>query len=184
MDLFTGTMLVINFVLFSAFLYFSFESFKEQESRATKNGITGALFIAILTLLIFIPQLKTIVLLCYIFGTIFTMSLLIPATPNAKALKGAKGYLVGEAERFDERDSIFARHRGLVKGDEHYNLFYKKMYPEKEERDEKRREIGILGKPGNIDNGYQPNVAMMAASFSMPMRFVKRAREGRFIMGS
>jgi reductive dehalogenase len=119
--------------------------------------------------LVLIPQLKLIVLFCFLTGLIFFLCLLIPAKPNKKALKGARGYLVGEPKRFDERDSIFARHRSLAKGDERYNYFYKEMYPEKEEHDAKRRQSGILGRPGSIDNEYQPNVAMMHASFSMPM---------------
>ena len=169
MDILTKALLFINFILFSAFLYFAFESYREQESRAAKNGIAGAIFVIFLAILILIPQLKITVLFCFIAGLIFFLCLLLPAKPNKKALKGAKGYLVGEPKRFDERDSIFARHRSLAKGDEHYNYFYKEIYPEKEEHDAKRRQSGILGKPGSIDNGYQPNVAMMHASFSIPL---------------
>ncbi|MCP3899312.1 MAG: hypothetical protein GY707_06335, partial [Desulfobacteraceae bacterium] len=169
MDILTKTLFVVNFILFSAFLYFAYECSREQESRATKNGLMGAAITMILAIMILIPQLKLAILVCFIVGLIFFLCLLIPASPNLKALKGTKGYLVGDVKRFDERDSIFARHRSLVKGDEHYNYFYKEMYPEKEEHDAKRRQIGILGTPGKIDNGYQPNVAMMAASFSMPM---------------
>lgn len=169
MDVLTGSLLVVNFFLFSAFLYFAFESSREQEGRATKNGLMGAILTIILAILILIPQLKIAILFCFISGLLFFLCLLIPANPNKKALKGTKGYLVGEPKRFDERDSIFARHRSLVKGEEHYNYFYKEMYPEKEEHDEKKRQKGVLGTPGKIDNGYQPNVAMMAASFAMPV---------------
>lgn len=169
MDIITGSILLISFFVISAFLYFIFESYREQEYRAAKIGITGAVFIILFTCLIFIPQLKAAVFFCFILGLIFFLCFLIPANPNKKALKGAKGYLVGEPEKFDERDSIFARHRSLTPGTERYDVFYKEMYPEKEERDKKRRQTGILGRPGSIDNGYQPNVAMMHASFSMPM---------------
>jgi hypothetical protein len=169
MDILTGSLLVVDFFLFSAFLYFAFESHREQEYRATRNGILGAIFTIFIAILIFVPQFKTILLILFVTGGIFSLCLLIPAKPNEKALKGAKGYLKGEPERFDERDSIFARYRSLVKGTKQYNFFYKEMYPEKEEHDAKRRQTGILGISGKIDNEYQPNVAMMHASFSMPM---------------
>ncbi|MCK5310907.1 MAG: reductive dehalogenase [Desulfobacteraceae bacterium] len=162
-------LLTADFFLFSAFLYFTFESYREQELRAAKNGALGTMLTIFLSIVIFIPQVKMAVLLFFIAGAIFSLSLLIPASPNKKALKGAKGYLVGQPQRFDERDSIFARHRSLIPGAEHYNIFYKEIYPEKEEHDAKRRQTGILGRPGKIDNEYQPNVAMMHASFSMPM---------------
>ena len=105
-----------------------------------------------------------------VFGlaALFGLSLLIPATPNQKALGGAKGYLIGKPVRFDERDTVFARFRSLVPGSEHYKTYYSQLHPEKEELDAKRRERGFLGKPGSIDSGYLPNVAMMKASFDIP----------------
>ncbi|MCD4740921.1 MAG: reductive dehalogenase [Desulfobacteraceae bacterium] len=175
MNFLTGSLLVVNFFLFSAFSYFAFESYREQEVRATKIGIIGAVCIILLGVLILIPQMKITVLFFFAAGIIFFLSLLIPAKPNKKALKGAKGYLVGKPQRFDERDSIFARHRSLISGTKQYSTFYNEIYPEKEEHDAKRRQSGILGISGSIDNEYQPNVAMMHASFSMPMLLGQQA---------
>ncbi len=168
MNLLTKILLFTDLLLFLSFAYFAFESHREQEARATKNGITGGVIAIIIGFLILIPQMKMVILLFFIAGAVFSLSLLIPASPNKKALKGAKGYLVGQPKRFDERDAVFARYRSLTKGTERYNYFYKNMHPEKEERDAKRRKKGFIGTPGSIDKEYQPNVAMMHASFSIP----------------
>ena len=168
MDVLTKLLLAADFILFIGFLYFSFESYREQEARASKNGAMGAIFTILLSLLILIPQTKIAVLLFFIAGIVFSLCLLIPATPNKKALKGAKGYLAGKPQRFDERDSVFARYRSLTPGTERYDHFYNKMYPEKEKHDAERRKTGFIGTPGSIDNGHQANIAMMHASFSIP----------------
>ncbi|MEN8211164.1 MAG: reductive dehalogenase [Thermodesulfobacteriota bacterium] len=168
MGLLTILLLAVDFFLFSAFLYFAFESFREQEKRAVKNGIIGAGLTIIPAILLLIPRFQTVVLCLFVALCILFLLLLIPASPNKKALKGAKGYLAGKAKRFDERDSVFARHRSLTPGTDQYNTFYTDLYPEKEEKDAKRRLKGFLGTPGKIDNQYQPNVAMMQASFSIP----------------
>lgn len=161
-------LLIADFILFSFFLYFAFEAYREQEARATKSGLVGAAIAIIIGIFIFIPYLKNVVLYLFATGCILSLSLLIPAKPNKKALKGTKGYLVGQAKRFDERNSVFARYRSLTPGTERYDYFYKKMHPEKEAHDAKRRKTGFIGTNGSIDNGYQPNVAMMHASFSIP----------------
>jgi len=168
MGLLTIVMFAVDFFLFTAFLYFAFESFREQEKRATKNGIIGAVLTIIPAILLWIPPFQIVVLCLHIVAGIFCLLLLIPASPNQKALKGAKGYLTGKAKRFDERDSVFARHRSLTPGTAQYNTFYTEIYPEKEEKDAKRRLTGFLGTPGKIDNQHRPNVAMMEAAFSIP----------------
>jgi len=111
MELLTILLLGVDFFLFSAFLYFAFESFREQEKQAAKNGIIGAVLTLIPAILLLIPRFQIVVLCLFIILGIFCLLLLIPASPNQKALKGAKGYLAGEAKRFDERDSVFARYR-------------------------------------------------------------------------
>jgi len=168
MDYITKTLLAADFILFLGFLYFTFESHKEQETRATKNGIIGIVFSIIIGGIILIPQAKIMISVFFITGVLCALSLLIPASPNKKALKGAKGYLVGQPKRFDERDSVFARYRSLIPGTDRYDFFYKNIHPEKEERDAKRRKIGFVGTPGSIDNGYQANIAMMHASDEIP----------------
>ena len=126
----------------------------------------GAALTLIPAILLLIPRFQIVLLCLFIVVGIVCLLLLITASPNKKALKGAKGYLAGEAKKFDERDSVFARHRSLTPGTEQYNTFYTEIYPEKEEKDAKRRLKGFTGTPGKIDNQYQPNVAMMQASFS------------------
>jgi len=76
---------------------------------------------------------------------------------------------VGPVARFDERDVVFARNRSLRPGSREYEHYYKEMRPEKEAVDARRRERGgPLGKPGAIDGGYRPNVAMLISSFEVP----------------
>ncbi len=168
MDFFTGLVLIADVSAILACLYFAFESYKEQEKRAQKNGLFLALAFTILGIGLFAGPVKPFILTIFGFGLVFGLALLIPAKPNTKALKGASGYLEGDPVRFDERDAVFARFRSLVKGSKPYKTYYSKLHPEKEEQDAKRRKKGFLGKPGNIDNEYQPNVAMMHASFAIP----------------
>jgi reductive dehalogenase len=88
--------------------------------------------------------------------------------PNEKALKGAKGYVVGETGRFDERDHVFARNRSLLPGSEQYAAYYRD-HPEWEDMDAKRREKGgPTGRPGSIDSpNADANVAATLASASL-----------------
>lgn len=123
MDVVTKLLLIADIFLFSAFLYFAFESYREQEARATKIGLVGAAIAIIIGIFIFIPDLKNVVVYLFSTGCILSLSLLIPANPNKKALKGTKGYLVGQAQRFDERNSVFARYRSLTPGTERYDYF-------------------------------------------------------------
>jgi hypothetical protein len=83
--------------------------------------------------------------------------------PNEKALKGAKGLVVGTAMRMDEREVVFARNR-LVPGTKEFETFYR-QHPEYKEFDDKRREKGLsLGTYGCIDApSEKPNVAAMVA---------------------
>ena len=112
MELLTILLLTVDCFLFSAFLYFAFESFREQEKRAAKNGIIGTALTIIPAILLWVPRFQITVLCLFVALCIFFLLLLIPANPNKKALKGAKGYLTGKAKRFDERDSVFARQIG------------------------------------------------------------------------
>ena len=160
--------LILGICAVAAFLYFAFESRKEQEARAVRNGLGGALIFIFIGIGLFIPAVKTIIIAIFGAGIVFGFTLLIPAKPDTRALKGSKGHLAGKPARFDERDTVFARFRSLVPGSEPYKTYYSSMHPEREEQDAKRRQKGFIGKPGSIDNEYQPNVAMMHASFAIP----------------
>ncbi len=93
---------------------------------------------------------------------------LVSGGANPRVLKGSLGYLVEEAGRTDERDTVFARNRSLPLGSEAYKKYYK-HHPQKEERDAERRLKGVpLGKAGAIDGGYRPNIAMMESAFQTP----------------
>jgi len=93
---------------------------------------------------------------------------------NKKALKGVDGLIVGEAQRFDERQQVFARERSIRPGSAQYEAFYR-AHPELEQMDSERRAVGgILGTSGAIDRpGGMPNVAAMEAAFSIPPHFGK-----------
>ncbi|MFA5906183.1 MAG: reductive dehalogenase domain-containing protein, partial [Desulfobacula sp.] len=168
MDFLIYPALAADLAALAACLYFTWESKKEQEARAVKNGLILSGLCVLMGIGLFIPVVGTAVKLIFIMALVFGLSLLIPAIPNAKALKGAKGYQVGNPVRFDERDTVFARYRSLVPGSILYKTYYLELHPEKEEKDARRREKGFIGKPGIIDNEYQPNVAMMHAAFDIP----------------
>ena len=94
--------------------------------------------------------------------------------PNQRALKGVEGYLVGPAQRFDEREQVFARERTLIPGSVQYKEFYR-THSELEQLDSERRKAGgLLGIPGAIDRpGETFNVSAMTAAFSIPPHFGK-----------
>lgn len=168
MDVLTVFLLGMTGILFAGCVYFTAESFREQEARAVRNGLTLAGIVLIVGFLVCIPSLRPAIFLGYLLVILLGLTLLIPAAENSKALSGAKGYQVGEARRFDERDSVFVRYRYLPEGSWQYDTYYKTLHPEKEKNDAGRREKGFIGTPGSIDHQYQPNVAMMHASFSIP----------------
>jgi reductive dehalogenase len=94
--------------------------------------------------------------------------------PNEKALKGVEGLIVGKAQRFDEREQVFARERSIRPGSAQYEDFYRR-HPELEKSDSERRAAGgILGTPGAIDRpGELPNISAMEAAFAIPPHFGK-----------
>ena len=115
------------------------------------------------------------VLICFLIGGAAAAIVLIRRTAaNQKALQGAEGAIVGDVERTDERDIVFARNRSLQPGSEQYKVYYA-MRPENEEFDTARREKGgPLGHPGTIDKPKdRPNVAATLASLSIPLHLSK-----------
>jgi reductive dehalogenase len=156
---------------------FVISSIWEGEKRAAFIG--GVTFSILLGGMICLLALKTVgffqsipgllILLVGLVIPVAALLLLIRAGQNPRALQGTKGYIVGEVERFDERDQVFARNRSLPPSSEQYRVFYRE-HPQWEEHDAKRRERGgPLGIPGTIDKPYEgPNVAALFASFSIP----------------
>ena len=105
----------------------------------------------------------------YVCAAVAALFLLTKIGENPMALKGAKGLMVGEVKRHDERDHVFARNRALRPGSEQYKAFYR-QHPEKEEFDTQRRARGgPIGRPGLIDSPHSDaNVAMTLASLNIP----------------
>ena len=86
---------------------------------------------------------------------------------NKKALEGTGGLVTGEVNRFDERETVFARH-DLQPDTPAYKELYQKR-PEWEERDTRRRAMGgVLGDMGAIDKPYG-NINLGGAVSSMMM---------------
>lgn len=83
--------------------------------------------------------------------------------PNEKALQGARGLVVGNVKKVDEREVVFARNR-LVPGSKEFKTFYQ-QHPEHKAFDDKRRKKGLsLGTYGCIDApNEKPNVSAMVA---------------------
>jgi len=162
-------LLVLDVLFFFLSLYFTWESIKEDEPRAPKVGAgLTVLSLIIAGLILWVPASRWIFALCFGSGILSLALLAIPTKPDARALQGAQGHIISDPVRHDERDISFARQRSVPPGTKYYDEYYKKLHPEKEAWDAKRREKGLLGTPGSIDKNYRPNVAMMAASFDIP----------------
>ena len=156
---------------------FAISSLWEKEKRAAIIG--GAIFCVLLGGEIGLVALKAVgffqstpgflLLLAGLVIPVAALLLLIRTGRNPRALQGTKGYIVGEVERFDEREQVFARNRSLPPGSEQSRVFYSE-HPQWEEHDAKRRERGgPLGAPGKIDKPHEgSNVAALFASFSIP----------------
>jgi len=172
---------VSGVVLFT--ISFLIASLKEKESRAALMG--GAIVIFLIVIEICIYWLYTV---RFFYNTAGSLLLIAgwaaigsgiyffgrPTGPNEKVLKGVAGHIVGNAQRFDEREQVFARERSIRPGSAQYETFYR-SHPELEQLDSERRTVGgILGTPGVIDRpGEMPNVAAMTATFSIPPHFGK-----------
>lgn len=150
------------------------DSIREQEPRASRIGLAGAIFfLALGGVIVWAPASR--VPIAVILGTIALVGLIlfVPGKSSTRALQGSMGYATGEVKRFDERDVVFARNFSLPPGSEAYKRYYE-MHPEKEEADARRREKGgpVGWRRGAIDGGYPPNVAMSNAleTFSSLLR--------------
>jgi reductive dehalogenase len=158
---------------------FSFlvSSFREKEDRATLfGGIQFVFFFGSLVLFTlsyangFLETAPGRMLLIVLsaFTAAGTWLLFNRNGENAKALAGTAGLIVGEVERFDERETVFARDNLQIGTDA-----YKEMYgehPEWEERDTRRRAMGgVVGEMGAIDKPKgNANFSAAIASMLMP----------------
>lgn len=150
-------------------LLFTWDSHREGERRALKVGLAGVIFTLALGLGLFLPPFSLWAKLLLGAMALLLVLCLLPGRPNPQALMGCKGYIVGEVERFDERDTVFARNRSLPLGSEVYKAYYR-MHPEREEPDAKRRALGgTLGRVGSIDREHRLNVSMVKAAMHLPL---------------
>jgi reductive dehalogenase len=173
--IFTEALFLAALALFT--FAFVISSIWEREKRAALIG--GVTFLILLGGEIGLFALKAVggvqsisgllILLVGLVIPVAALLLLTRTSRNPRALRGTKGYIVGEVKRFDEREQVFARNRSLPPGSEQYRMFYNE-HPRWEEHDAKRRERGgPLGIPGLIDKPHEgPNVAALFASFSIP----------------
>lgn len=158
-------------------LTFILSSIWERERRAVFIGSLIFIYILGIEILLialnkagyFQSTLGLVILLVGLALPVGFLLLLIRIGRNQRALEGAKGYIVGEVKRVDERDIVFAR--GDLRSDsEEYRAYYRD-HPELEARDALRRKKGIpLGTHGSIDQPNEgPNIAKLMASFSIPL---------------
>ena len=156
---------ILNLGMILVMLYMADESNKENERQAVMISLLGAAFhIALMYVILYMPGLRLIPMGYFSLLGFAGLLLLIPRKPNFSALKGIRGYVIGDAPRPDERDSVTRRYR-IVKGTPEYDDYYSR-HPEREEIDRVHRKLNRID--GTIDGGYRPNVSMIDASFSIP----------------
>jgi reductive dehalogenase len=111
------------------------------------------------------------IVICLIFGAGLGALFFVKKTAaNLKAMQGTHGAIVGDVQRFDERDVVFARNRTIRPGTDQYRTYYQ-MRPEYEKMDAARRDKGgPLGRPGVIDQPKgRPNIAATLSSQGVAM---------------
>jgi reductive dehalogenase len=167
--MFQAVLLLIDLLVLTICIIFTVESSQEKEIRAPKVGFAGVAFhLVLVPLILLVPLLRIpIAVLFGVYG-LFVLVCLIPGRPDPPALKGTMAQVVGNVQRVDERDIMFARVEGLKPGTAPYQQYYE-MHPHKKEYDDRRRAgAGFpVGPPGAIDQGNQPTIAMTAAAFHM-----------------
>jgi reductive dehalogenase len=134
---------------FAGFTFFVSSIF-EKEKRATLYGGIQFLVILAVTIIFFFlagtgffetgPGLALLIGGLFV-GALACLLLVTRTGGNPRALEGAKGLIVGEVKKPDEREIVFARNRYLFPGMEEYEEFYK-QHPELERIDAKTRENG------------------------------------------
>jgi len=161
-------LLIVNLIILSMAILYTYESYREQEPRAPKFGIAGIVLHLLIALFILaIPSSHIYISIYFGFLILTSVFFLVPTLANPRALLGTKGFIVGDISRFDERDEVFARNETLHQERREYELYYN-AHPELKERDDRRRAAGgDLGTPGSIDNCHPPNVGMLFSTFEM-----------------
>jgi len=158
-------------------LIFFISCLQEKEYRAVAFSavllvITAAASIAYIlpyrTGFFHTPSGSWIILVVLCYGIVAGVSLYLPLGRDPLALKGTRGLVAGSPERFDERETVFARDR-LQPGTEEYSTFYG-AHPGMESRDTKRRSMGgTLGNVGAMDKPWEkPNIAALSAQSLYP----------------
>lgn len=164
----TGLLVFVNLAVICLLIVFCLECVNEKESRARRIAVTITMvFILVLLVTLLVPASHKVIALFYGVIALGALLLMVPAQVNHRALQGAAGFQEGDVEQVDERDVVFARLRLTPEQKTQYAAYYGND-TEKEIRDAKRREKGLLGTLGSIDKGYQPSSAMVHASFDIP----------------
>lgn len=167
--MFVPVLLFLDCCILLVVVIFTIESTREKEPRALKFGWAGALFhLALIPGILWVPSLRMPSAVLFLLYGLFLLICLIPGRPYRKALKGSMGHVLGEVERVDERDIVFARVEGLTPGSEQYRRYYE-MHPEHKDYDDRRRASGgfPVGPSGRIDKGYPPTTSMAEAAFHL-----------------
>jgi len=158
-------------------LAFLVASIRERENRASLLGGLQ-LLIMICAAIAYVSAAGTgfygrpagswVPLAALLYGILAYVVLVMRWGARGSSLRGTGGLVVGAVERFDERETVFARDQ-LQPGSEEYKAFYE-GHPEYEDRDSARREMhGVLGSMGAMDRPYEkPNVAALSAQSLFP----------------
>jgi len=156
----------------------------EKEKRASVfSGLQFAGMLAVLVVFLYLRSIGffettlgfVLLIAGFIIGALGALLLTKRTALNPRALQGAKGLIVGDVKRHDEREEVFARRRSLRPGSEQYKIFYKE-HPELEEVDaRKSAQGGSLGQYiGTVDRPHEgPNAAATLASWAIPIHLSK-----------
>lgn len=152
-------------------------SLREKESRAALFGglqffvmlVAAGLFFYLLQVDFFKENKGQALLLGIVaYGGLLFLSLVLRLGSNPEARTGTEGSIAGDVERFDERETVFARDQ-LPPDTEEYKVFYE-AHPKYEARDTDRRKMGgVLGNMGARDKPYEKsNTAALTAQSLFP----------------
>ena len=168
-------LVVFDLILVGLLIHFFRECLHEQEARAQKlAAVLLAATVLLVPIILWVPPIRVMVSLIFSAVIVSGLLLLIPARDATHILSGTPGHVAATVTRVDERDIVFARQRLHPDNVPYYRNYYDKR-PSIEAADAKRRKKGLLGVVGRIDNAYQPNTAMVHASFDIPEYFGQHA---------
>jgi reductive dehalogenase len=168
----TGAALLIGQALFA--LTFFVASIREKENLAPiLAGFQLLVMVGIAAVYIYLATVGFyesrpgfwMLLILLVYGYLLYSTLIRRWGVNKRSEEGTQGFIVEAVERFDERETVFARDRLQPDTDE-YKVFYGD-HPEYEARDTDRRKMGgIFGKTETRDNPHERSnsAALMAQS--------------------